>query len=147
MAAGPQNSTHHESLVSELEIRASSDRALGFVLAAFFLVVALAPLLHRAAVRGWALAASLVLVAIAFLAPGLLHPVNLVWTRLAILLHRIVSPIVMALLFFFGFALTGFVLRALGKDLLRLRPASGSNSYWITRNPPGPPPESMARQF
>jgi hypothetical protein len=51
-------------------------------------------------------------------------------------------------LLFFGAVLpTGLVMRALGKDLLRLRLKPETDSYWIVRQPPGPAPESMVDQF
>jgi hypothetical protein len=40
----------------------------------------------------------------------------------------------------------GVVLRAMGKDLLRLRPSADS-TYWISREPPGPARNSMKQQF
>jgi hypothetical protein len=39
------------------------------------------------------------------------------------------------------------VLRLRGKDPLRLRLEKDAPSYWIVRQPPGPAPRSMTRQF
>jgi hypothetical protein len=63
------------------------------------------------------------------------------------LLHNVVNPIVMALVFFATVLPTGLVMRALGKDLLRLKRQPNVDSYWIERRPPGPTPESMKDQF
>jgi hypothetical protein len=63
------------------------------------------------------------------------------------LLHKVVNPIVMALMFFGAVLPTGVVMRALGKDPLRLKWQPDGNSYWIERRPPGPTPESMKDQF
>jgi hypothetical protein len=38
-------------------------------------------------------------------------------------------------------------MRALGKDPLRLRFDRGAATYWIPREPPGPPPDSFTDQF
>jgi hypothetical protein len=62
-------------------------------------------------------------------------------------LHYIVSPIAMSLVFFLAFTPTGLLLRAFGKDLLRLHRKPPSESFWIPREPPGPAPETMAQQF
>jgi hypothetical protein len=46
----------------------------------------------------------------------------------------------MALVFFGTVLPTGFIMRALGKDPLRLRRQLDANSYWIERHPSGPAP-------
>ena len=42
---------------------------------------------------------------------------------------------------------TGLVMRAMGKDLLRLKRQPDAESYWIVRAPPGPAPDTMKDQF
>jgi hypothetical protein len=39
------------------------------------------------------------------------------------------------------------MVRLFGKDLLRLKRDASAKSYWIERDPPGPEPQSMTRQF
>ena len=41
----------------------------------------------------------------------------------------------------------GLLMRAFGKDLLKLRRDPGAASYWVARRPPGHDPKSMVRQF
>ncbi|MBT3401824.1 MAG: hypothetical protein HN420_17765, partial [Rhodospirillaceae bacterium] len=85
--------------------------------------------------------------AIAFLRPGLLAPLNRLWTRFGLLLHRIVNPIVMGFLFYLTVTPMALIMRALGKDLLRLKRDPEAKSYWIERTPPGPAPDTMSNQF
>ena len=85
--------------------------------------------------------------AFAMLAPKYLAPLNRLWARFGLLLHAIVNPLVMGLLFFGTILPTGLLLRAFGKDVLRLRFDPAAASYWIPREPPGPAPDSMNRQF
>jgi len=54
---------------------------------------------------------------------------------------------VLGIMFFVVITPMALVMRALGKDLLRLRFDRAAASYWIDRTPPGPPPESMKDQF
>ena len=138
---------HHEYLPIDAGIKLSSDRTFGVVLGVFFALVALLPRVRGGAIRWWGLAVSLVFFALALILPRVLHPANIAWSKLALVLQRIVSPIVMVLLFWLGFAVTGALLRALGKDLLRLKASPDQDSYWIPRDPPGPAPESMLQQF
>jgi hypothetical protein len=53
----------------------------------------------------------------------------------------------MALLFFSTITPIGLLMRLTGKDSLRLRRDPAAASYWIAREPPGPPPEGMRNQF
>ena len=138
---------HHEHLVPDSGVVLSSDRTFGSVFAAFWLIVGLAPLLHAGRIRGWSVLLAAIFAAAAIAAPRTLHLFNLAWAKLALLLHHIISPVAMAILFFAAFATTGAFLRLFGKDLLRLRKLSQTDSYWIPRQPPGPPPETMIHQF
>jgi len=83
----------------------------------------------------------------AWLKPDLLAPFNQAWALLGAAINRIVSPIVLAILFFALFTPLALLLRAFGRDELRLRGAPGKASYWRLREPPGPEPASFRRQF
>ena len=85
--------------------------------------------------------------ATALLCPAALKLFNRLWLKFRLLLHKVVNPIVMALVFFGAVLPTGLIMRALGKDPLRLKWQPDANSYWIDRSPPGPAPKSMKDQF
>lgn len=144
--ATTRSPAHHE-LRSEVRVVVSSDRTFGLVFSGFFTIVGAFPLLRSASPRWWALLVAAVFLVLALTAPRVLHPFNLMWARLAVILHYVVSPVAMALLFFLAFLPVGLLLRLFGKDVLRLRREPESSSYWIVRNPPGPPPASMTEQF
>ena len=134
----------HEDYKRQLTVKSSSNRAFGIVFAIFLALVGLGPLRSRHAIRWWALALGSLVLAIALLRPAWLTPFNRAWTKLGSLLSRVVSPVVMALLFFLVVTPCGILIRLLGKDPMRLAPAK---SYWIERRPPGPAPDTMAHQF
>lgn len=125
----------------------SSDRAFGLVFTVFFLAVALLPLVRHHAMRGWAAIAAGAFLVVALAAPRTLAPLNRIWTLLGYGLHRITSPIILGALFYLVFAPAGWFLRRRGKDFLRLERVNAATSYWIPRDPPGPEPESIAKQF
>lgn len=135
------------SPLSEEGVKQSSNRTFGVVFAIFFALVAVLPLVRHHAVRIWALPLVAVFLLAAVAAPKLLTPLNRAWTALGALLHAVVNPLVLGILFYVVFTPFGWVLRRMGKDFLRLRPAPGAPTYWIPRQPPGPSPESMSRQF
>jgi hypothetical protein len=137
----------HEDLSRVHDIRGSSDRTFGLVLGVFFLGVGLWPMRSARPVRLWPVVISAIFLILSFLRPSLLHFLNQWWIRLGLLLGKIVNPIVTGLLFYLVFTPAGLMLRLLGKDPLHLKFEPGSQSYWIERTPPGPPPETMAHQF
>jgi hypothetical protein len=124
-----------------------SNRSFGAVFTAFFIVVGVWPLLRAEPLRHWALATAGAVLAATLLAPGLLTLPNRLWTRFGELLHRVVSPLVLAVMFYLVIAPIGLLMRAVGKDPLRLRIDRNADSYWIRRDPPGPSPDSMKNQF
>jgi hypothetical protein len=67
--------------------------------------------------------------------------------KLSLLLSRVMNPLVIALMYYVVFVPVGLMLRALGKDVLRLKPDRKAISYWVPRDPPGPSRGSMANQF
>ncbi len=81
------------------------------------------------------------------LVPAVLAPLNKAWTKLDLLLFKVVKPIVLGLIFLVTIVPIDLALRALGKDPLRLGFDPKARSYWIEREPPGPEPVSMPLQF
>jgi hypothetical protein len=137
----------HESFQRRDDKAGSSNRNFGLVFAVVFAIIGLLPLVHGGALHLWALIVAVPFLVVALVAPALLAPLNKLWTRFGMLLHRIVSPVILGLLFFVIITPMGAVMRLLGKDPLRLRRDPQSPSYWITRSPPGPPAESFVDQF
>jgi len=76
----------------------------------------------------------------------LLTPLNKAWMKLGDLLGKVISPIVLGIIFFVLLAPVALVTRLLGRDELRLK-MSNSSSYWIDRTPPGPAGDSFKNQF
>ena len=137
----------HESYARDEETPGSSNRAVGLVMAAAFLLIGLFPLFRGRTVRWWSLAAAAVFLLSGLLYPRILGPLNRVWLKLGLLMHGVVNPLVMGLLFYGTVTPMGVLLRRLGKDPLRLRLDPAADTYWIERRPPGPAPDTMPRQF
>lgn len=137
----------HESYQRHDEVRGPSDRSFGLVFAVVFAVIGLLPLVFGGGVRLWALLFGATFLVVALLIPSVLGPLNRWWLRFGLLLHRIVSPLVLGIMFFLVITPMGLLMRTFGKDLLRLRFERSLPSYWIDRTPPGPAPESMTEQF
>jgi hypothetical protein len=137
----------HEVFSRDEKIVAGSDRSFGLVMAAVLGIVTLLNAWHSGRVWPWTGGLAALFLATGLFWPSVLNPLNWIWLKFGLLLHSVVNPIVMALLFYGTVLPTGLVMRALGKDLLRLKQQPGAESYWIVRAPPGPAPETMKDQF
>ena len=97
----------------------------------FFLIIGLYPLKSDEAIRVWSVVLSLVLLIITITKPNLFTFLNKFWIKFGILLGKIISPIVMGLVFFFVVTPIGVLVRVLKKDVMGLK--RGTSSYWINR--------------
>ena len=136
----------HEDLNRKQEGKGSSDRAFALVFAVFFLLVGLSPLRTHHPMRWWAFRCRIVSF-LGFVKPVWLRPLNKYWTKLGVLMGRIVGPVITAILFYAVVTPTALLFRILGKILCAIALDPEAQSYWIERQPPGPAPETMANQF
>jgi len=137
----------HEVFYRDDKVVAGSDRSFGVVMAFALAAVTLLNAWHSGRLWPWTGGLAALFMGAALLRPSILHPLNLIWLRFGLLLHKVVNPIVMALLFYGTVLPTGLVMRMMGRDLLRLKRQPDADSYWIVRQPPGPSPETMKDQF
>jgi hypothetical protein len=137
----------HEDLTREQQVEGSSDRAFGLLFACAFLLIAGWPMFAGEAPRWWASGVAVGFALVALVKPALLRGLNRQWTKLGALLGKVVSPIALGVLFYGVITPLGAVMRFSGKDPLRLKFDTRADSYWIRREPPGPPPDSMTNQF
>lgn len=137
----------HEVLHRDETLKASSDRFFGLLFFVVFLLIALWPLLKGKPVYPVPLGLALAFLAVALIVPRWLAPLNRLWMKFGELLHRIVSPVILGIMFFGVITPVGFLLRLAGKDLLRTKFDRDATSYWIPREPPGPEKSSLKRQF
>jgi hypothetical protein len=141
-------SAGHEKIISHDDREPPSIKNFGLTFAVVLGVIALWPLVFRSEhPRYWALGLGLTFAASAYLAPGLLKPLNFLWFKLGMLLHKIVNPIVLGIMFLVLITPIALVLRLLGKKLIPLTFEHDKASYWIERIPPGPAPDSLRNQF
>jgi hypothetical protein len=141
------SSATHEDFARTEGVRGSSDRSFGLVFTGFFLLVGLWPLVRRGPVKGWALALAAVFLVVSLVCPAALGPLNRLWLRFGLLLQRVVSPVVLGVLFFFTVTPIGLLMRLSGKNPLHLGFDREATTYWIDRHPPGPAPDTMRHQF
>ena len=117
------------------DLKISSNRSFGIVFFVVFLLIALYPLIHNGELRIWSALVSLVFLVLGLLNSIILAPLNRVWFKFGIFLGKIISPIVMGIIFFLVVTPTGLIMKLLRKDLLNLK-FNNNKTYWINKSGP-----------
>ena len=115
------------------DIKISSNRSFGIVFFVVFLLVALYPLFHGNEISVWFLTVSFIFLILGLINSKILTPLNKLWFKFGLLLGRIVSPLIMGIIFFLIVTPIGLIMRILGKDLLNLK-FNKKKSYWIKKD-------------
>ena len=125
------------------DVKISSNKSFGIVFFVVFLITGLFPLINDQEIKVWSLLASLIFLILGLINSKILTPLNKIWFKFGILLGKIVSPIVMGLIFFLVVTPIALIMKILKKDLLNLR-YNNDKSYWIEKNEPK---SKMKNQF
>ncbi len=127
---------------NSINIKRKNNITFGILFFIFFLIVGLYPLISNEPIRIWSIIVSLVFLIVTIIKPNLFTFLNKLWIKFGILLGKIISPIVMGLVFFFVVTPIGIFVKILKKDVMGLK--RGQSSYWITREDKI---QSMKKQF
>ena len=126
----------------EIKINKKNNITFGIFFFIFFLIVGLYPLVSVEVIRIWSVVLSLIFLIITIIRPNLFTFLNRLWIQFGFFLGKIISPIIMGLVFFFVVTPIGILVRILKKDVMGLK--RGASSYWINREDKL---QSMKKQF
>ena len=121
----------------------TSNKNFGIVFFIVFLLIAIYPLINDENIRIWSLLISLIFLILGLLNSRLLNPLNNLWFKFGLLLGRIISPIIMGIIFFFVVTPIAVLMKLLKKDLLNLK-FNKNKTYWIEKSGPK---SKMKNQF
>ena len=124
-------------------LKIGSNKSFGIVFFIVFLIVGLYPLVNKEELRIWCLIISLFFLILGSINSKILTPLNKIWFKFGILLGKIVSPIIMGVIFFLVVTPIALIMRIVGKDLLNLK-FNKDKSYWIQKTGPK---SKMKNQF
>ena len=124
-------------------IKISSNRSFGIVFFFVFLIIALYPIINSGELRLWSLLISIIFLILGLINSKILTPLNKIWFKFGLLLGKIISPIIMGIIFFCVVTPIGLFMRLLKKDILNLK-FSNLNTYWIKKEGPK---SKMRNQF
>ena len=127
----------------EKKIKVSSNKSFGIVFSIFFLLISIYPVLNNDPIYYWSLFLSFVFLVLGLMNSKILSPLNLLWFKFGILLGKIVSPIVMGIIFFLVVTPISIILKIFGKDVLNLK-FNNNKTYWIVKDGPK---SNMKKQF
>jgi len=126
----------------EIKINKKNNITFGILFFIFFLIIAIYPLKSGGVIRVWSIVLSLLFLIITITRPNLFTFLNRSWIKFGFFLGKIISPIVMGLVFFFVVTPIGILVRIFKKDVMGLK--RGANTYWINREDKV---QSMKKQF
>jgi glycerol-3-phosphate acyltransferase PlsY len=137
--------TNFHETYREGEIKPPSERSTGLLFSAIAAIVA--ALWHNVPPVLWGgLGVAAIMALISLIAPMLLRPLNHLWFQFGLVLHRIVSPVIMLVLFLVVFLPAGAIMR-LWRDPLKKQRTPKASTYWIERKSDGHSEGSMRNQF
>ena len=116
-----------------MKAKIGSNKSFGIVFFIVFLLISLWPLLNNEEIRFWSLIVAIIFLILGLLNSQILTPLNKIWFKFGIFLGKIISPVIMGIIFFLVVTPTGLIMRLLGKDVLNLK-YNKSKSYWIEKN-------------
>jgi Saxitoxin biosynthesis operon protein SxtJ len=138
----------HENSTSFDDRALPSLKSFGLTFVVVFAIIGLWPVLrHSAPPRYWSLAIAAAFLAVTFIMPQLLAPLNKLWFAFGLLLHKVVNPLILGLMFLVLLTPLALVMRLFGKRFLPTGFDTKVSTYWIPRNPAGPDPHSIRNQF
>jgi hypothetical protein len=128
-------------------LKTGSDRVFGLVFSILFVCIGIWPILFKGPARVWALIIGGIFLSLVLTKPILLHPLNVIWFKFGLILHKIVSPIILGILFFLVITPIGLWIRMFKKDPLNLKFDLELQSYWIAKEESADSPSSLKNQF
>ena len=125
------------------DVKIGSNRSFGIVFFVVFLIIAIYPLINGDELRLWSLIVSIIFLLLGLVNSKILNPLNKLWFKFGIFLGKIISPLIMGIIFFLVVTPIGLLMRLLNKDLLNLK-FNNNNTYWIEKTEPK---SKMKNQF
>ena len=120
-----------------------TNKNFGIVFSVIFLIISLFPLINDGSLRIWSLIVSTVFLFLGLINSKILTPLNKIWFKFGLILGKIVSPIIMGVIFFFVVTPIALLMKLLQKDLLNLK-FNKNKTYWIEKSGPK---SKMKNQF
>ena len=127
-----------------MKAKKGSNKSFGIVFFIVFLLIGIWPLINNETYRLWSFVISIIFLILGLSNSKLLTPLNNLWFKFGIFLGKIISPLIMAIIFFLIVTPIGIIMKILKKDLLNLKFNNKKETYWIEKSGPN---SKMKNQF
>ena len=129
--------------MNQNDVKIGSNKSFGIVFFIVFLLISLYPLINQENIRIWSLIISFIFLILGLLNSKILNPFNKLWFKFGMILGRIISPIIMSIIFFLVVTPIALIMKLLKKDILNLK-FNKTRTYWIEKSGPK---SKMKNQF
>ena len=129
--------------MSQNDVKIGSNKSFGIVFFIVFLIISFYPLINQENIRVWSLIISLIFLLLGLSNSKILNPFNKLWFKFGMILGRIISPIIMSIIFFLVVTPIALIMKLSKKDLLNLK-FNKTSTYWIEKSGPK---SKMKNQF
>lgn len=113
-------------------MKKSSSSLFGYLFFGIFFIIGIFPYFYGNKINFWLIGLSLIFLFLTLIKSKIIDILNDLWIKFGVLLGRIISPIVMLIIFFGIITPLTILSKLFNKDLLNLK-FNNSKSYWIKR--------------
>ena len=124
-------------------VKTSSNKSFGIVFFLVFRLTSFYPLIKSEGIIILSLSISIIFLILGVINSNFLTPLNRIWFKFGLFLGKIISPIIMGIIFFLVVTPIGLIMRLFGKDVINLK-FDSNKSYWIEKTEPK---SKMKNQF
>jgi predicted membrane metal-binding protein len=118
-----------------VNIKMPTNKNFGLVFFVVFFLIFIEPIIRNDELRYWSLIVSIIFLILGLINSKILSPLNKIWFQFGLLIGKLVSPIIMGLVFFLVVTPTSLLLRLFGKDILKIKKKKKSEkSYWLEKS-------------
>jgi len=113
-----------------VKIKISTEKNFGIIFSIFFFILSIYPVFIQKNFNYIFFVISIILILVSFFYSSVLRYPNYLWFKFGELIGKVISPIVMFLIYIIVFFPIGLLYKLLNKDLLGLKIDKKKYSYW-----------------
>jgi len=139
--------THENFSRNKIVLGKPSNRLVGLIISSIIVIISIWPSKNGDGIITEGVILSIILIILSLSLPIVFSPISLILQKFSTLLRIVINPTVLLFLYIFAVIPSGIYLRITGKDPMKIKLDKNAKTYWINRDPPGPEPKSLEKQF
>ena len=123
-------------------------KRFGIVLSIVLIIIGVGiPIIKKSDIHLWLVYLAVAVFVFAVFFTKLFVPVFKIWMKIAHLISKIISSLILGIFFYFIITPVGLIMKCFGRDPLSRKIDKESNSYWVKRDPKLSDPKRIENQF